>query len=221
MAFWPYWWKVWRRAGRESWRAMVKHTWMDLIRNALVLLATVGIAVALSPVLVGNQLMSADNTQDTVVWTVLVLAAISALLVVVFFAHLIFLTPYNMWKELDAQAKERSSVVIQTDARAVRVSRQKTFPLWEAACLLAGTEIVKEPVGEASAYLYRLKAMISDGHIKVVEYGGGILPSTFFYAVAGISTREARIEAIGSGFELDRANFKRAAKRLEIDVAGL
>ena len=94
-----FWWIVTVRAFQESWEAVIQHSFKEVVRNGVIVAATLTVAFVVGPTLVKDRLMSADNTQDTVAWTLIALAALGALLVAVFVVHFLFITPYRLWRE--------------------------------------------------------------------------------------------------------------------------
>jgi len=102
-SFASYWGMVLGRAWRETWRVVVRHNVGTAIRDALLLALTFGLLFVLKGWLVSHGEMSADNVQDTIVWIILSLLALVAVFALVFLVQVLFLGPYNIWRETNAQ----------------------------------------------------------------------------------------------------------------------
>ena len=101
-----YWLLILKNAFQESWGAVVVFEAAEIIRNAAIVIIAFVIAYFFGPALVRGKLMSNDNTQDTLAWTIIVVIAVASIFLIVFLVHLLFITPYKMWqKATDAKTE--------------------------------------------------------------------------------------------------------------------
>lgn len=210
-----------RTALRDSWRFIVPHNLIEGLRSVTLTAAPFVVSFLIGPELVRGNLMSPDNVKDTLAWLVLGLAGLGSLWVAVFLIHLLFITPYRLWRELTERLAQQKVGSETVSARARRVSAQEKFPLWEAACLFANSDLETEPKGEALAYLYQLKALIADGQIKRTVYASGDYDFSASLSLGGLISRDQRIAGTPNNAEVNRGNLLRAAKLLKVSIPGL
>lgn len=125
MGFWNWQGQVWRRAWRDTWCAVIQHSWKTVFRDGIFLLLAVVILLGSQRYLVSQGVMSEDNTKDTFVWIVLTVIAAVGAFALWFFVEGLILVPYKMWKNANAAA-----------IPAAPMSAQGVFPDWKISELL-------------------------------------------------------------------------------------
>jgi hypothetical protein len=100
-----YWREVLHRAWQEAWELVIQHSPKALIRNGVIFIVACALLHYGQGGLIKRHVTSADNLEDTIVWTVTILIAIVALFSAVFIIEALFITPFRMWRELNSQVK--------------------------------------------------------------------------------------------------------------------
>ncbi len=209
---------------RGMWKRCIRRAWLDTFKFlggrslivTLLLIPPVGFAL--------HWLTSglAKMLQEMTAWAIYGLAATGVIFVCIFLFNLAC-APYRIERDLRVALE----AAMPADSNSERVRTQKSFPLWEAACLLAGTPIRKDVVGEASAYLHLIKsAMIKKkinphGRNRIVyEPQSGRSPFSTQFDLPMLS-REQRIAAVSDSNELARDDLFRIAVELNRRIPGL
>jgi len=127
MGLFGYWWLVLKRAWVAAWRVVMPTGWKGIVRDGLFLVVAALLAIYLEHrfQVVERHLMSADNTQDTLVWAVLLVFAGMVLFGALFFFEALLIVPYKMWKEA-CEAPKPSAAPIDG-----------VFPDWKIHAMLA------------------------------------------------------------------------------------
>jgi hypothetical protein len=120
------------------------------------------------------------------------------------------------WKDKPARGKYLRNDPLK------RIKCQKTFPLFEAACLLAGTPIQTAPTGEAAGYLYQLKSHLADSKKAKAEAARNHRRSmTAPQALAIFMSRDSIIRNIPDDFEISRDDLSSYANMIGVNIDGL
>jgi len=88
---------------------------------------------------------------------------------------------------------------------------RNSFPLWEAACLMAKVPAQRNPTGEASSYLHQLKV-----HIAKQRFGRNI--RRFQYPIELLASQ---VDQTSDSHEITRSTFKAFALSRGITIRGL
>lgn len=161
-----YWWVILSRAWRESWMTVIKHSVRDIIRDLCVLALTFGLAFWLNSTLVRDQLMSNDNTKDTLIWALIALLALIGAFAGVFVFHALLLTPYRVWREahalatnlqkspeITAKALERQAAIYEEKIQQIDQQRQNAESLFRLSQALEDMEREHSDFTRQSEYL--------------------------------------------------------------------
>ncbi|TPL82005.1 hypothetical protein FJ941_14060 [Mesorhizobium sp. B2-3-13] len=97
--FIKYWRDVLHIAWRGTWSVVMRHSAKDIFRDIVLLALTAVIVWQVSPILVRDRLMSADNLKDTLAWAIFVTIAITGLFSAVFVCHALVVSPYQKWRD--------------------------------------------------------------------------------------------------------------------------
>lgn len=160
--------------------------------------------------------------EELFLWATYTLAPICAFAPLLFLWNLIC-APYRM--ERDRRIALEASIPKMTASD--RIKTQQTFPLWEAACLLAGTPVQKNPIGEASAYLHQIKSiMVRDNLTRPGKVRRSYKPRTgkaptADQFLARRLSREQEIEEISDYNEISRDELRLIALELQRSIPGL
>lgn len=150
-------------------------------------------------------------TEEFVLWVTYTLAPAGAFAILLFTWNLVR-APYKLIRER-AEDAERQLEAHRPRNSVERIASQQTFPLWEAACMLAGEPAQRDPVGEASAHMHRLKVQLVEdrfgGRGKMRRYSGTD------HIVA------AEVDQISDSYEITRARLRAYAEAQNIEIEGL
>jgi hypothetical protein len=198
--FISFWRRVLALSLGRSVRWIIPHTMPDFLRTALVALVPFVVAYFYGPWLVRRELMSADNVQDTLIWVLLGLAGLVAIWLLLFLVHVLFITPFTMWrdaggkvpiksaKKIKLTASERSAKILAIDKaldllsnsgelNEARSDLQAAKNTWRQA---AAEDRIDPYLSEVRALLDRFeKALQEVGRIQAV-YGRLCCPKKHF-----------------------------------------
>ena len=210
--FVDYWRDVLRIAWHGTWAFVMRHSLTDILRDMLLLGVTAAIVWWATPILVRDHLMSADNLKDTVAWAIFVAISMFGLFAAVFFCNVLFVAPYQKWRDKRPNLDETTPV-----SRLVK-SRDR-FTLEEAACLIAGVDIQQTEIrGIASGYLYDLQKKVLRGEIKVLNDVVGRVDAVRSLQRMPIGSGRAELP---SGLEISKSDLATVASLFGASIPGL
>ena len=214
---------MWKRCIRRAWSDTFNFLGGRSLIAALFFIPPVGFAL--------HWLTSglAEMLQEMIAWAIYSVAATLVVAVCIFLFNLAC-APYRIERDRHRIERDRRvelEATMPAASNSERVRTQKSFPLWEAACLLAGTPIRKDVVGEAFAYLHQIKsAMIKEkinphGRDRIAyESPPGQSPLSAQLYLPMLS-REQRIAIVSDSNELARDDLFRIAVELNRRIPGL
>lgn len=196
------------------WRMVLARAWRDTRQffdwspKQLVWPALVGVGALL-------HLQWADTgepvNEELMLWATYTLAPVGAFALLLFAWNLVR-APYKLIRER-AEDAERQLELHRPRQSVERIESQQTFPLWEAASMLAGVPASRDPVGEASAYMHRLKVQLVED-----SYGGRGKMRRFRGAERLMATE---VDQISDSYEITRARLRAYAEAQNIEIEGL
>lgn len=166
----------------------------------------------------GREAMSAE----LYVWVIYALAP-SGLIFTLLFAWNFACAPFRIERdkrvELEAKLSEFTGVGAASIEEIVR--GRDRFPMWEAACLLAGVPAQKNPTGMASSYLYRIKKTILEDREAAGYRNVKTGTATPEQLIAGVRPHYQLVDEFNDNDEITREQFADLAMRFSRKVPGL